>query len=71
MTTADTDEQARLLDMLMHTHADCFCMHESFDPSAPERFTREWFAWANSMFGEFVYRLCEAGTVGEVLDKAG
>ena len=71
MTTADTDEQARLLDMLMHTHADCFCMHESFDPSAPERFTREWFAWANSMFGEFVYRLCEAGTLGEVLDKAG
>ena len=71
MTTADTGEQARLLDMLMHTHADCFCMHESFDPSAPERFTREWFAWANSMFGEFVYRLCEAGTLGEVLEKAG
>ena len=45
-------------------------MHESFDPSAPERFTREWFAWANSMFGEFVYRLSEAGTLGEVLDKA-
>ena len=71
MTTADTDEQARLLDMLMHTHADCLCMHESFDPSAPERFTREWFAWANSMFGEFVYRLCEAGTLDEVLDRAG
>ena len=70
MTTSDIDEQARLLDALMHTHADCFCMHESFDPADPAKFTREWFAWANSMFGEFVYRLYEAGTLHEVLEKA-
>ena len=71
MTSDDLDEIAGIVDTLMHTHAGCECMHESFDPSAPERFTREWFAWANSMFGEFVYRLCEAGTLDEVLDRAG
>ena len=45
-------------------------MHESFDPDAPERFTREWFAWANSMFGELIYRLYEAGTLSDVLARA-
>ena len=54
----------------MHTHAGCECMHESFDPDAPERFTREWFAWANSMFGELIYRLYEAGTLSDVLARA-
>ena len=70
MTTDDLDEQAGILDMLMHTHAGCFCMHESFDPDAPEKFTREWFAWANSMFGEFIYRLYEQGTLAEVIERA-
>ena len=70
MTTDDVDEQAVLVDALMHTHAGCECMHESFDPDAPERFTREWFAWANSMFGELIYRLYEAGTLSDVLARA-
>lgn len=70
MTTDDTGEQAMLLNALMRTHADCFCMHESFDPNDPHQFTREWFAWANSMFGEFIYRLHESGALREVLEKA-
>lgn len=70
MTTDDTDEQARLVHTLMNTHAGCECMHESFDPNAPEAFTREWFAWANSMFGELIYRLYESGRLEEVLKKS-
>lgn len=70
MTTEDTDELATIVDTLMHTHAGCECMHESFDPNAPEKFTREWFAWANSMFGELIYRLYENGKLEEVLTKA-
>ena len=70
MTTDDTDELAVIVDTLMHTHAGCECMHESFDPNAPENFTREWFAWANSMFGELLYRLYESGKLAEVLEKA-
>ena len=32
-------------------------MHESFSVSNPERYTRSWFAWANSFFGETVLTL--------------
>ena len=69
MTTDDNAEVARLLDTLMHTHAGCECMHESFDPDAPEKFTREWFAWANSMFGELIYRLYDEGRLDDVLAR--
>ena len=31
-------------------------MHEGFDLDDPSQFTREWFAWANSLFAEFVMR---------------
>ena len=70
MTSTSTDEIAQIVDTLMHTHAGCECMHESFDPDAPEHFTREWFAWANSMFGELMYRTYESGKLAEVLNKA-
>ena len=42
-------------------------MHEGFDPNAPENFTRDWFAWANSMFGELIYRLYEKGSLARIL----
>ncbi len=67
MTTEDTAEIARLLKTLMTTHAGTGFMHESFHPDDPARFTRTWFAWANSMLGELVYRLHEAGKLDEVL----
>ena len=34
MTSDDLDEIAGIVDTLMHTHAGCECMHESFDPDA-------------------------------------
>ena len=70
MTTADDAEAAALLRTLMSTHADTGFMHESFDPDAPEKFTRPWFAWANSMFGEMLYRLYEEGRLAEVIRLA-
>ena len=70
MTSTDTDEIAGILKTLMTTHGGTGFMHESFDPNAPEQFTREWFAWANSMFGELIYRLYEDGTLEEVIEKA-
>ena len=70
MTSTDTDEIAGILKTLMNTHGGTGFMHESFDPNAPEQFTREWFAWANSMFGELIYRLYEDGTLAEVIEKA-
>lgn len=67
MTSGDVREIAGIVGTLMNTHAGTGFMHESFDPNAPEKFTRDWFAWANSMFGELIYRLYEDGRLGEVL----
>jgi meiotically up-regulated gene 157 (Mug157) protein len=32
-------------------------MHESFSVDNPSKITREWFAWANSFFGEMIIHL--------------
>jgi hypothetical protein len=32
-------------------------MHESFHKDDPAQFTRSWFAWANTLFGELILRL--------------
>ncbi len=69
MTSTDPTEIAELVRMLMNTHAGCYCMHEGFDPDDPAKFSREWFAWANSMFGELIYRLHEEDLLEEVLKR--
>ncbi len=55
--------------MLLATDAGTGLMHESFDPDAPEKFTRDWFAWANSMFGEMIYRLYDEGRLEDVMKR--
>ena len=70
MTSTDTHEIAHIVNVLMNTHAGTGFMHESFDPDHPEQFTRSWFAWANSMFGDLIYRLHEDGRLAEVLKLA-
>lgn len=68
MTTEDDAEAAELLQMLLNTHAGTGYMHESFDPQQPAEFTRSWFAWANSMFGEMIYQLYEQGRIEKVIN---
>ena len=70
MTSTDVGEIANILKTLMNTHGGTGFMHESFDRNAPEQFTRDWFAWANSMFGELVFRLYEEGTLSQVIREA-
>jgi meiotically up-regulated gene 157 (Mug157) protein len=36
-------------------------MHESFHKDNPEKFTRSWFAWQNTLFGELVIKLVDEG----------
>lgn len=50
LTAESREEQKEMLDMLVRTTAGTGCMHEGVDVNAPERYTRPWFAWANSMF---------------------
>lgn len=61
LTSTDKTEIRNCLEMLAHTHAGTNYMHESFHPDEPEDFTRPWFAWANSLFGELLVTLMEQG----------
>ena len=35
-------------------------MHESFAKDDAARFTRKWFAWANTLFGELILKLYDS-----------
>lgn len=59
LTSADPVEQRNLLKVLTSTTAGTNFMHESFLPDDPSRFSRPWFAWANSLFAEYVIKLVE------------
>jgi meiotically up-regulated gene 157 (Mug157) protein len=36
-------------------------MHESFHKDDATRFTRKWFAWQNTLFGELIIHLIDNG----------
>jgi uncharacterized protein len=59
LTAATRDEKLQLLDMLLATDAGTGLMHESFHKDDAAAFTRPWFAWANSLFAEFVMDLAD------------
>ena len=58
-TTDDVAEQRQCLHWLKTTHAGTGFMHEAFDQDDPKQFTRVWFAWANTLFGELVVHLAD------------
>ncbi len=58
--TSDNEKEIRdILKMLISTDNNSNYMHESFNPNGPGEFSRSWFAWANSLFAEFVIHLYE------------
>jgi meiotically up-regulated gene 157 (Mug157) protein len=54
MTSDSPAEIFALLRVLKATHAGTGFMHESFQQDDATQFTRSWFAWANSLFGELI-----------------
>lgn len=60
-TSQDDAEIAKCVRMLMDTDADTGFMHESFHKDDPTKFTRSWFAWQNSLFGELILKLIDEG----------
>ncbi len=56
-TTNRVDEIKTCLKTLVASSAGTGFMHESFDENDPAKFTRSWFAWANTLFGELVIKL--------------
>jgi len=57
MTSSDEKEISDCLATLKRTHAGTGFMHESFNPNDPKDFTRSWFAWANTIFGELILKI--------------
>lgn len=59
LTTENQVEKEAMLETLLKTDAGKLVMHEGFFCNDPNQFTREWFAWANSLFALFVLELYE------------
>ena len=60
-TSQDDDEIKDCVRMLMTTDAGTGFMHESFHKDNPKNFTRAWFAWQNTLFGELIIKLVNDG----------
>jgi len=59
ITSTDDAEILQCLYTLKSTHAGKGFMHEAFWKDDPSRYTRDWFAWANSFFGELILHVAE------------
>ncbi|HVY74365.1 MAG TPA: glycoside hydrolase family 125 protein [Puia sp.] len=59
LTSSSSVEIKKCLDWLIKSNAGTGFMHESFHKDDPANFTRKWFAWANTLFGELVWDLHE------------
>lgn len=52
LTSNSREEKKRILDTLVSTTGGTGMIHEGFSADDPEKYTREWFSWANAMYGE-------------------
>jgi len=57
ITSDNNEEIVDCLKILMRIHAGTGFMHESFHKDDPKNFTRSWFAWANTLFGELILKI--------------
>ncbi len=60
LTSSDDKEIKLCIDMLKSSNAGTGFMHESFNKDDAGKFTRKWFAWANTLFGEFLWETYKA-----------
>ncbi|MGI6222370.1 MAG: glycoside hydrolase family 125 protein [Prevotella sp.] len=60
-TSNNDDEIKTCIEQLMRTDAGTGFMHESFFKDDADNFTRPWFAWQNTLFGELIIHLINEG----------
>lgn len=56
LTSTNNHEIAACLSTLQASHAGTGFMHESFDKDDASVYSRKWFAWANTIFGELIWK---------------
>ncbi|HUN04324.1 MAG TPA: glycoside hydrolase family 125 protein, partial [Niabella sp.] len=56
LTSSNDAEIKWCIDTLQKTHGGTGFMHESFHKDDPTKFTRKWFAWSNTLFGELLWK---------------
>lgn len=64
ITSKDDAEIRTCVRMLRDTDGNTGFMHESFHKDNAFKYTRHWFAWANTLFGELILKLVNEGKVG-------
>lgn len=60
-TSDDDNEIRQCLQMLVDTDAGTGFIHESFHKDNATNYTRSWFAWQNTLFGELILKLIADG----------
>ena len=60
-TSTDDDEIRWCIRTLLSTDAGKGFIHESFDRDDASVYTRDWFAWQNTLFGELIVKLVDDG----------
>ncbi|MBP1618878.1 MAG: hypothetical protein H6Q14_2705 [Bacteroidetes bacterium] len=62
-TSQNDDEIKACVKMLLDTDAGTGFIHESFHKDDATNFTRPWFAWQNTLFGELILKLVNENKV--------
>ncbi|PRD46565.1 glycoside hydrolase family 125 protein [Sphingobacterium haloxyli] len=57
LTSINDEEIRQCIKTLKNTHGGTGFMHESFHKDDPKKFTRHWFAWTNTLFGELLWKV--------------
>lgn len=57
LTSTSDAEIVRCLRVILATDANTGFIHEAFHKDDPADYTRDWFAWANTLFGELILKV--------------
>lgn len=57
LSSDSSEEIDSCLEVLKKSHAGTYFIHESVNVDSPKKYTRPWFGWANSLFGELMLKI--------------